>query len=164
MSENTETVVKPETNTQNQVLWQRVIRRKNGQNTPIGVLYARWINSTTVGIGWSICHKNDTFDLEKAVYIAKSRCECQNYAVNSFPNSLNDELVAFVERCERYFKNAVINSPLSLPSDTAYHYKSGNAPSNEIDDTTVTSSVMVENEVVRKKDILDLFRQVFNRV
>lgn len=85
------------------------IRRKNGQ--PKGVLVAKKINDTTVAIGWSLCKKPDTFDMEWGTKIAIGRAD--KFNGNTIPHSIKDDFGTFAKRCSRYFKgNEIIGLKL----------------------------------------------------
>lgn len=80
------------------------IRKSNG--TPKGVLVARKINDTTVAVGWSLCKKPDSFNMEWGTRIAVGRAERFNPAL--VPHSIKSDFGEFLTRCSRYFKGQEI--------------------------------------------------------
>ena len=80
----------------------KYLKGKHGQR--IGVLLGCIKNDEQAfNIGWSLCHKKDRFDKEKAVKVAFLRSV--NGSAAPLPRAISTEYQQFVDRCFRYFKN-----------------------------------------------------------
>lgn len=81
-----------------------VVRRPK----PVGVLvaYTDMSSPKRYLIGYSLCHKNDHFTKMKGLEIAKARAIA--WAIRSksdgVPQTLMDELLLFLNRCDKFFK------------------------------------------------------------
>jgi len=71
---------------------------KNRKNQKIGVLVAKEKDK----VGWSLCHKKDIFDKEKALRIAIGRADVGSN--KEIPNSVFIDYNEFVDRAKRYYK------------------------------------------------------------
>lgn len=84
--------------------------RKGGKK--VGLLVAcRFYNQ--VVIGFSLCRKTDLFDKNKAEHLAWDRIACRRNAKRQLqcPQSLQEPMRKFLERCRKYYKDAYILLP-----------------------------------------------------
>lgn len=72
-------------------------RRKNGH--PMGVVVAIDANK----IGWSMCHKDDKWDREKALHIATSRA-ISSTSLTKVPHTMRELVNKMTEKSKIYFK------------------------------------------------------------
>jgi hypothetical protein len=112
-------------NLQNQItqkIWKyeksrsgKIIRRIK----PIGILTAGRVEGTNaVAIGFSLCHKNDIFDRnlhtgrkdkkfgQRMATVRAARWLSKNHV--DVPQSINNDLNTFIERCIIYYKHNVL--------------------------------------------------------
>ena len=83
---------------------QNVFRNRNGKRQRVGVLVS-CNKRGLVKIGYSLCHKDDVFDSKEAYIKAGQR---MSEAVLTPPHSLRKDLNKFMDRCDRYYKDADI--------------------------------------------------------
>ena len=87
----------------NNILFKR-IRNKHGN--PRGILLAKSLDDSTVGIGWSLCSARDNFDVDMGKLIANGRTLAFN--AGTLPHSIHDDFRKFAKRCQLYFKGQTI--------------------------------------------------------
>ena len=81
------------------------IRDKKGN--PIGIIVA----IDRLKIGWALCHKNDKWDKDVALKIARNRANDWNRddeRINKnrqFPESIKDQILKMAGRSGKYFKD-----------------------------------------------------------
>lgn len=94
-------------------LYRRYTRRRHrGHFKPIGLLIAE-INGTDLKIGWSLCHKNDSFNRKTAAAMCTMRIKYNPVTINTkntmdilaafdfIPETLHESLVATIEYTNR---------------------------------------------------------------
>lgn len=87
---------------------KKYIRDKN--NNPKGVLIAIKVDSPEGNyftVGYSLCAKNDTYNKRLGMKIAMQRCG--TISAWAIPRSIEATLLAFIERCKPYFKDAIFD-------------------------------------------------------
>jgi len=89
------------------------IRTKDGKpikGNPRAVLVARKVTPNTYAIGWSLCSKNDQFDMNTGVTLAFGRTLGRTlFDEPTPPHSLVNSIIRFDKRCQRYFKNSTMS-------------------------------------------------------
>ena len=82
---------------------------RDNKRNKIGVM-AAFRHNEEVYIGWSLCSKQDVFDREFGIELAKNRAVKlfdYEYISDKFPYSILGDLEMFIDRCVRYFKDGV---------------------------------------------------------
>lgn len=101
-------------------LIQYVRKNVKGKRQIVGVLYAGKIyeNGMTIHhIGWSkaATNKGDKFNKQVGLNIAIGRSQAQDRdALPAVPNSFREDITAFEHRCQRYFKDAMFCTVLTI--------------------------------------------------
>jgi hypothetical protein len=78
----------------------KYVKNRKGQLT--GVVLSTKTAVNQLGIGWSKCHKNDSFDKERGVSIAL--CRAISGSKVPFPHGFAVEVKEITNRGQRYFK------------------------------------------------------------
>lgn len=97
---------------------------RNRKNQPVGILYAEKIDGK-VAFGWSKAHTTckvpiigmtiDKFDKERGLKIATARARVAIKEGNSamylysVPRSMRIDMIHFITRCKKYFKDGQID-------------------------------------------------------
>jgi len=68
-----------------------------------------------VYVGWSLTHKNDKFDKERGLLIAKNRAYVGSNSV--IPQSIENDVLVMVKRAMKYFKNKQIHISSDMPEN-----------------------------------------------
>jgi len=76
----------------------------------VGVFTTSFINNDTVGIGWALCNRNDSFDKVKGLSIAKGRAF--KNSITPVPISIIGDYIKFLDRCHRYYQDKDIANPI----------------------------------------------------
>lgn len=68
-----------------------------------GVIVATSVNN----IGWSMCHKNDSFDINRCFDMATGRAfyATLRQSHQNIPDSIKPQFLKFIERAHKYFTN-----------------------------------------------------------
>lgn len=86
-------------------------KNKDSKNRRIvGVFTTSCIDKDTVGVGWALCNRNDIFDKEKGLSIAKGRAFKKSLA--PIPTSITANYIKFMNRCRRYYQDKDIANPV----------------------------------------------------
>ena len=86
---------------------QYIRRNRNGKKrTKVGLFLARRVNGVP-NVLWSLCKKDDKFDLNEAVRVAENQLHPVDRKV---PPGIKKDYDRFVSRAERYFKTSVTSS------------------------------------------------------
>lgn len=76
------------------------IRTNKGRRK--GILVSGKDSEGLVSIGWSLCSKQDKFDLNKAYLIAEGRMD-RGLDLDKVPHSISKNVDQFIDRCKRYY-------------------------------------------------------------
>ncbi len=105
--------------------------KDENNNNKIGLMIAvNFGDDPDVYIGWSLCHRDDKYDQQAAFDIAifraySNKMTCDNYEGKNFmkplyipewlgcPNSIEAEMVMFLDRTNRYFKLKKYDTPFA---------------------------------------------------
>ena len=94
----------------NPVMLIQYIRHRNGQlrGALVGTTQAHRFTQNHIIIGWSLCKQGDMFNKDTAIKIATSRATYEYYTRDhkQIPPSINEDIIRFSKRCQRYFKRA----------------------------------------------------------
>jgi hypothetical protein len=91
---------------------QYIRKTANGRTQKVGVLVAGITENGIIQIGWSkaALSRGDNFDMQKGSKIAVGRMiEGSNISV---PRSIRQDVIGFMGRCKRYYKNAAAFAPV----------------------------------------------------
>jgi hypothetical protein len=83
---------------------------RNKKGDPIGLLVAKkQDNNGSFTIGYAQCRKSDKFDKKMGLNIALGRANFDTnlHSLDNMPHNLRKMLPAFIQRCEKYYKNEV---------------------------------------------------------
>ena len=82
---------------------------RDNKRNKIGVMVA-FRHDKEVYIGWSLCSKQDVFDREFGIGLAKNRAVKlfdYEYINDRLPYSILGDIEMFIDRCAKYFKDGV---------------------------------------------------------